>query len=130
MKYKILLILFVISLLASLTLSFLPVAEICNPEIGCEVIHHSSYNYMFGIQNSYFGVLFFALGALLIYSQIKNATKQKKNLIHAAVIIGSIIALYFLYLQQFILKSYCLYCLTVDFSMIASLIVTLIYWKK
>lgn len=130
MKYKILLILFVIALLASLILSFLPVAEICNPNIGCEVIHHSSYNYIFGIQNSYFGILFFALGALLIHSQIKNATKQKKNLIHAAVIIGSIIALYFLYLQQFILKSYCIYCLTVDVSMLLALLVIIFNWKK
>lgn len=130
MKYKILLILFLIALLASLILSFLPIAEICNPEIGCEVIHHSSYNYIFGIQNSYFGILFFALGALLIHSQIKNATKQKKNLIHAAVIIGSIIALYFLYLQQFILKSYCIYCLTVDVSMLLALLVIIFNWKK
>ncbi len=129
-KYKILLGLFLLSLASSLILSLTPVSEICDPAKGCDVVYHSQYNSTFGIKNSYFGVVFFLFLSLFTFSYIKKPDKNKKLLIHSAVILSSVIALYFLYIQQFILNSYCKYCLIVDFSMIAALVLVIIYWKK
>jgi len=130
LKYKILLALFLISLASSLVLSLTPVSLICDFNVGCDVVHYSDYNFTFGIQNSHYGVIIFALVAFLIYSNIKKPDKNKKLMINSAVILGSLIAIYFLYVQHFILGAYCKYCLIVDFSMIIALMVTLIWWKE
>lgn len=130
MKYNILLILFTLSLASSLVLSLTPISEICDPGAGCSVVHHSVYNKTFGIQNSHYGVVIFALVILLTLSQLKNPTKNKKNLIHAVIIIGSLIALYFIYLQQFVLNAYCKYCMVVDLSMLAALLIIIFKWKE
>jgi len=130
LKYKILLVLFLISLANSLVLSIVPVPAVCDPGVGCDVVHYSAYNFTFGIQNSHYGIVFFAVGAFLIFSHIKKPDKNKKLIIHAAIILGSLIAIYFLYIQYFVLNAYCRYCLVVDFSLLASLIVILIKWKE
>ena len=129
-KYNILLVLFLVSLASSLVLSFTPISLICDFNVGCDVVHYSDYNFTLGIQNSHYGVIIFALMAFLIYFHIKRPDQNKKLMIHLAVILGSLIAIYFIYVQYFILSAYCKYCLIVDFSMIASLVVTLIWWKE
>lgn len=129
-KYQIILVLFIISLIASMILSFTPVSEFCNPSQGCNVVHNSEYNFTFGIQNSHYGILIFLTLSIITFFQIKKPSKEKKNIIHAAIIIGSLIALYFIYIQGFILNSYCKYCLVVDLSVLASLAIILITWKK
>ncbi len=129
-KYKILLALFLISLVSSLILSLIPTPVVCDPGVGCDVVKTSSYNFTLGIKNSYYGVIIFALGAFLIFSYIKKPDKNKKLVIHTAIILGSLIAVYFLYIQAVILQAYCKYCLIVDFSMIVALIITLFWWKE
>lgn len=130
MKYKILLTLFIIAFISSVVLSIAPASEVCNLNIGCDVVQNSSYNYIFGIKNSYFGVLIFAAGSLLIFSQIKRPTKKKRNLIHWMVIIGAVISGYFLYVQKFVLGAYCEWCLVIDLGLLLAFVFTLIYWKR
>ena len=129
-RYQIILALFIISLISSIILSVKPVAEICDISSGCEVVHYSQYNYAFGIQNSYYGVVIFTLLIVLTLSYLINPTHNKKALINLSIVVGSLIALYFLYLQHFVLEAYCRYCLIVDFSMIISLILILPELKK
>ena len=130
LKYKILLALFLLSLASSLVLSIFPVPVVCDPGVGCDVVKTSSYNFTLGIRNSYYGSAIFLAISLLAYFQIKNPTEKKRKLINLGVIIGFVIAIYFLYIQKFILNAYCKYCLIVDFSMIIALMVTLIWWKE
>jgi len=130
-KYEILLVLVIISLLSSLILSFAPAQEFCDVnEEGCGVVHTSSYNYTFGIKNSYYGVFIFLFLSLLIYSQIKKPDNIKRNIIHLAIIFGTIVATAFLYIQQFVLNAYCEYCVIVDVCMLLSLLVIIFNWKK
>jgi uncharacterized membrane protein len=130
MKYKILLALFVIALATSIVLSSIPESQICDPTKGCDVVQHSSYSTTFGIKNSYFGIIIFAIGSLLIYSQIKRPTSKKRSLIHAMVIIGSVFALYLIYIQEFILNAYCKYCMIIDLGLLAALLVLIFNWRK
>lgn len=130
MKYRILLALFIIALTASLILSLIPVSQICDPNEGCDVVQHSSYSKTLGIKNSYFGILIFALGSLLIYSQIRKPTQKKRKLIHAIVIAGSIGAIYLIYIQKFVLNAFCKYCMTIDISLLVALLVIIFNWKK
>ncbi len=124
-KYNALLVLTVISLAASLILSFAPASEACAigeiNEGGCLGVKSSNYNYTLGLQNSYYGIAIFIILTLMIYSQLKNPAKTKEKYINIAITIGAIIAIYFLLLQMFVIKDFCQYCLIVDFSLLISL---------
>ena len=84
---------------------------------GCETVQTSSYGKIFGIDNSVYGIIGFT--ALGIFSLILSIQKQKKNkileiLTIAGGIIAGLTALTFLYIQAFILHTYCIFCLVVD----------------
>lgn len=129
-KYISILSFVIISLISSMILSFTPVSQSCSIDGGgCNKVHNCCYNYTFGIQNSHYGIgLFLILSTILLY-QIKNPSNKKRGLIHLGVILGSIVAFWFLYLQQFVIRAYCKYCLVVDFSMIIALSITLFQWS-
>ena len=129
-KYQILLFLFTISLISSIILSFTPVPEICDINKGCEVIHFSQYNFMFGIQNSVYGIFIFLFMIFLTLNHLKKPTKNKRLLINIGVVIGSLIALRFIYIQEFILNAYCKYCIVVDLSVLLALFVVFSPKKK
>ena len=130
MKHKnyILMFLFLISLLSSLILALQPVPLIC--EEGCDVVTTSKYAYTLGIKNSIFGIFAFSILSITTYLETRNPSKRKNAIIHLGIIIGSLAAIYLLYLQVFILKSFCKYCLVVDASMILALIIAISFWKK
>ena len=130
LKYKILLVLFVVSLISSLTLSLVPKTanEFCSiEEWGCDTLQDSSYNYTFGIYNSYFGIPIFSFLSVLTFFQMKKPSRKKRNLINLSVVFGFLVALYFLYLQRYVLLAYCKYCLVVDLSMVIAFGV--VVWK-
>ena len=62
----------------------------------------------------------------------EDAKKYSKNLekiINLSIILGSIMALWFIYLQKFVLEAWCRYCLVVDVAMFIALAV-IIFWKR
>lgn len=133
MKYQLLLILSLIALLASATLA---VNEqnggVCSADgqSSCSIVSNSSYShFLFGISNSYIGVVALASLSILIFSFLRRPNKLKKLAIHFGIMFAGIIALYFIYIQEFILKTYCPYCMAVDISMIFSLGIIL-FWKR
>ena len=135
MKYKILLVFFIIAFVASAILTFVPVEDACKiggeaSENGCVSVQNSEYAQTFGVKNCYVGFVAFLFLIGLTYSQIKYPRNIKRQIIHVGTIIGTILAVYFLYLQEFVLHSYCKYCLVVDFAMIAAFIVMAVRWHK
>ncbi len=123
-KYKIFWVIFSLSLVVSAILATQATPPICTS--GCDTVTTSKYGYIFGIKNSVYGVFIFLFLSVITLLHIIKPTKEKKMIINLGVIFGSLVALYFVYLQHFVLKSYCKYCLVVDFSLIISLIVLLI----
>lgn len=111
-------------------MSLKPVSEICEPGEGCEIVQNSIYSETFGIKNNYLGSLIFIGLIFLTISQMIKPSMNKKLLLYSLVIIGSGIAIFFLYLQQFVLGAYCKYCLVVDFSLLLALFVILPGIKK
>jgi len=129
MKYKIIFLLFVISLASSIILFLLPNSNICTMEKMCDTVLNSQYAETFGIKNDLFGIVIFSFMSLITISHLTKPKKYKEGIIKTGIFIGSIIAIYFLYLQYFVLHTYCQYCLVVDFSLLSSLSIILI-WKK
>jgi len=122
MKYKIFLMVFIISLISSIILYSNSIKEICNPGESCDVVNNSVYGSTFGIKNSFYGIFIFSFMIAVTLFHIKNPNKLTRRIIYTGVILGSIVALYFLYLQFFVIKAFCNLCLIVDFSLLISLI--------
>jgi len=129
-KYYILIVLFLICLAFSLLLSLISIDQICEPGNGCDIVQHSGYESLFGRKNSDFGIVAFSLMLIVTFLQIKYPSRRKKQFIYLGTFIGSAIAIYFLYLQQFVIKAYCKYCLVVDICMLISLLILILTWKK
>jgi len=123
-KHVLIMIFVISSLISSSILAFQPLSEICNIEEGCDLVQNSVYAQTFGIKNSVYGVWAFSLLLILIAYQIFKPSKEKENLIKYSLIISSIVAIYFLFLQIFILQAYCKYCLIVDLSVIFATIIS------
>jgi len=133
MKNKILLTIFIICFLASVILSIPQTLDsgFCDPdpEAGCNSVQNSKHGYIFGIKTANVGVFAFALLSILTFFQIKKPRKELKKIIITGIIIGAIIAFYFIYLQIFIFKKLCPYCMVADTGAIIALMV-LIFWKR
>jgi len=118
-KYTIISILFLICLIGSVVLTAKPTPAIC--ESGCEVVQISKYSQTFGIKNSLYAIPIFSVLLILSLIQIKKQNQKIKKVIKISTIIGSIIALYFIFLQIFVLNAYCTYCLVVDVGILLAL---------
>jgi len=124
MKNRLLLGIFIVCLVASAILAFGPMEKVCNTNSGCDLVQDSNYSENFGIENSILGFIGFLGLVFLTISNIKSPSKIKKSLIKLGVIGASIIAFYFIYLQLFVIKAICPYCMVVDiFSLIGLIVV-------
>ena len=129
-KYIVLLALFLLSFLASAILSFIPLEQACGGvQTTCYAVQTSDYETFWGIKNAYLGLLAFGIIAILTVFQIETPKKPTKRIILAGVIFASIIALYFLYIQFFILDALCKYCMVIDTASLLALGIV-IFWRE
>lgn len=127
-KFVWLLIIFSILVIVSAILSFFPVEKICGgTQTGCYEVQTSEYEEIFGIKSSFLGLICFSILLGFIISEIKTPKKYKRKLIFWGIILFSIFAIYFIYLQLFVIKKFCEYCLVVDIGILISLF---IIWRK
>lgn len=129
-KYIILIAIFFLSLIASAVLSFVPAEQACGgTQTTCYAVQTSQYEKTLGINNSYFGLIAFPILLVFAFSYMKKQKQYKKRLIIAGILFGAAFSIYFLYLQFFVIKALCKYCMVVDVGALLSLcIITL--WKE
>ncbi|GIW67629.1 MAG: hypothetical protein KatS3mg096_497 [Candidatus Parcubacteria bacterium] len=84
----------------------------CLPDVGCDFVLKSEYSKFLGLPVALWGVFYF--GSILIL----NFFEKPKVLLKVVSSLGFIFALYLIYLQAFVLKSFCIYCLIADGSSI------------
>ena len=120
MKYKIILGLLLLSLILSVTFVLGKNPAFCTTEGGCNVVKSSEYAYTFGINNGYYGIIIFALLSTILFLQIRKPSNGKRIILNLSLLIGSLIALRFIYIQAFVLGSYCTACIIIDTSLLIS----------
>ena len=130
MKYKIFLLVFIIGLISSIVLYSNSLTGICDPGKGCDVVNSSVYGKTLGVSNSLIGIFIFSFMILLTLFHIKKPNNHARKVIHLAVILGSIVALYFLYLQLFVIKAICNFCILVDVGLLVSLVFMFYLWEQ
>ena len=78
---------------------------------GCNEVLTSEYAVMFGLPVSLWGMIYYA--AVLFFTLFSFLEKSRRALGLAAIIVlaGFLFSVYFFYLQFFVLKAICFYCL-------------------
>ena len=125
-----LLAIFVVSLLSSLALVSKSSSGFCVSPTSCDLVQSSEYAYTFGIKNNYYGVVAFAILTVMTVLHILKPSVEKARVIKAGVIFGSLIAIYFIFLQVFVIKAFCTYCMVIDVSLILGLILVILHSRK
>ena len=92
---------------------------------GCEVVRDSPYSYVLGIPLPAFGLAMYFV--VLVISFLKTTLDKKehlrlaKKLIFISSAIGFLSSAYLTYLEAFVIKAYCIWCIA------SAVVVTLIF---
>ncbi len=129
MKYKIFLLVFLVSLISSIIIFSNSSTGVCSIGGGCDTVNNSSFGSTFGIKNSLYGIFIFSFMIIITLLHMSKPNKHTRRIIHLAIILGSLIAIYFLYIQFFVIRVFCEFCLVIDFGMIISLIFMFYLWE-
>ena len=83
----------------------------CFITTGCDVVSKSPYSVLFGIPLSAYGMVFYlGIGILgLLYLDTKNALFAR--LILLITTLDFLASAYFIYVQKFLIKAFCIYCI-------------------
>jgi len=131
MKYPILLIIFSIALISSTILAAVPIGTICGTDpSSCTKVTTSKYQTTLGVSNSYIGIGAFTLLILLTVFHMRDPTLLKAKIIRIATSVVAIGAAYFIFLQVFILKAFCKYCMVVDIGSLLAVIFVYFYAEQ
>ncbi len=79
------------------------------PKEWCRTVQHSSYSKTLGIPNSYAGFAMYA--ATLLFTYLYGTESAAFWLIQAIVTFGFLFSMYFTYIQGFVLKAFCTWCI-------------------
>ena len=98
----------------------------------CASVQNTSYGYFLGIQVYIWGFIAFSI---LLILKILSATNNKYNaaadkMFIKLAFLGTMIALYFIYVQFFVLKQLCSICLVIDGTIILIFILSLINRRR
>ena len=124
-KYFIYAVIAAVNIILSLVILF-NTEKVVNPEQcfingGCISVQNSAYASVFGIPLTYLGIIGFSFILLAILFN--------KKALNYLILIAGIFSLWLIYVQVFILKTICKYCIAVDILAVIMLFI-MIYFKK
>lgn len=129
MKYKIFLFVFIIGLISSIIITSNSSTGICRPGNGCDTVTGSSYGSTLGIKNATYGVVIFPLLIILTIFHMKKPNNHTRRILHLAVGFGALVSTYFLYLQVFVIKAFCEFCIVIDIALLIGLGFMFYLWE-
>lgn len=94
---------------------------------GCEQVLTSEYSTILGIPVALYGSLYYLFIAVLVFMAIESKSNRILKLAMIATAIGFLMSLWFLYLQAFVINSYCQYCLISTVTSTAIFVIS--YWS-
>jgi uncharacterized membrane protein len=103
----------------------------CGLTGGCDEVLNSSYSHLFGVSISWFGFGYYGfVAACSLFSTFGFAKLLRFSLV--ATVSAFMVTLYLLYVQAFVLRAFCQYCLLSAFLVTAILGLHLLVqpWKR
>lgn len=85
---------------------------LCNIEHlnGCNVVAASPYSHMFGISLAEYGLFFYAIVFFIAAMELVLVDQLLRRTLQGLALVGIIASLYFTFLQVFVIKALCVYC--------------------
>ncbi|HEY4475194.1 MAG TPA: vitamin K epoxide reductase family protein [Candidatus Paceibacterota bacterium] len=86
---------------------------VCPINHDCNAVVESKWGHMFGVRNEILGILYYLamFAGILIFILKPNLILDISNYIFIGTAIGLIFSAFLTYLQKFVIKEYCFYCL-------------------
>jgi uncharacterized membrane protein len=97
---------------------------------GCDTVSQSPYALLFGVPLSVIGILYYltVIGIVLFY--FESGRTELMKLFCALSAIGFVSSAYFIYLQAFVIKAFCFYCVLSAISSTVLFILGIILWRR
>lgn len=114
---SIVIVIFVIALLGFADAGYLTIEHYqgtippCTIVSGCERVLTSQYAVVLGVPVALLGTIFYAIVAAGAFAYLEGKHEKIFRVSLFVAIVGVIASIWFLFLQAFVLDSYCLYCL-------------------
>lgn len=83
----------------------------CSILKGCDIVLQSGYSRLFGVPVALIGAVYYGTLLLLIASFLLAWRSYIISCVAILTTVGSVMSLWFVYLQVFVIKAVCLYCL-------------------
>ncbi len=121
-----------LSLIGFLDASYLAVKHyqvasvICSLIKGCDKVTASAYSVLGGIPVAFLGVIYYFMILLLVIWYLWNRNEKYFKSLMRISIVGFLASLWFIYLQFFVIKAICLYCMVSAFISTAIFLLFLI----
>jgi uncharacterized membrane protein len=108
--------LFIIAILGFADSSYLTIEHYRNvippcTSSGCETVLTSSYSTFFGIPVALFGMLYYIVISIGLFAHLEGKHEPSLRIVLFLTTIGFVMSLWFVFVQAFLIGSYCLYCL-------------------
>ena len=97
---------------------------------GCEVVLTSTYSVIMGVPLALLGLIFYIAIFTLVNLIDIYGDKLLPKIMAGAGTIGFVASLYFLYLQVFVIRALCIYCLTSLASSTAIFILSIMVYRR
>jgi uncharacterized membrane protein len=78
---------------------------------GCNVVAQSVYSQFLGLPLAVYGVMFYSLLLLAIIVSLYRVSTGMRRLVFMIALAGAFFSTYFMYLQFFVIKALCIYCM-------------------
>ena len=102
----------------------------CSILQGCDKVLTSPYSKIFGVPVALLGVIYYLSVFTIILIYLKNKNKNLITLLLYLTLAGFLASLWFTYLQIFVIKTLCIYCITSALSSTALFVLTLLCKKR
>lgn len=134
---KIIILIAVISFLGFLDASYLAAKYYLGGPIpcaildGCDTVTTSKYSAIAGVPVALMGAIYYLIIFVLAISYLESKKDKLAFFISRFAIIGFLASLWFVYLQVFVLKALCLYCLFSALTSTALFVISAMFlWRK
>ncbi|MEK7673126.1 MAG: vitamin K epoxide reductase family protein [Patescibacteria group bacterium] len=126
----------IIAFLGFLDATYLTVAHYtgmnlkCSIFDGCGIVTVSKYSAIFGIPVALLGTLYYFTVLLLTLLYFDTKKTELLKLLGAITIAGFVASIYFVYLQFFVIKALCQYCMLSALTSTILFVLGLFVWKN
>jgi uncharacterized membrane protein len=97
---------------------------------GCDAVNASPYSLMLGVPLSLYGSIFYLLVVLSAVAYLQYKKPVFGIALMVLTTLGLIFSGYFLFLQAFVIKAYCFYCVVSVVTSTTNFILMTVAWRK